>query len=116
MMFLTRLGDITTDDLFGGIMVFMAVCAVLWGIVFVMKKKDDARNETEPLQTRAARVIEKQQIPAGQVVIGSIWAVFELENGERIRLYVKEHSSVYCGDKGMLTWQGNRAVSFERSK
>lgn len=116
MIYLTRLGDITTDDLLGGIWYFCVVSAILLGIVFIMMKKDNARNKAEPLQTKSAKVLEKEQIPAGQVVIGSIWVVFELENGERIRLYVKEHSSVYYGDKGMLTWQGNRVVSFERSK
>lgn len=98
------------------LLILVVLAAVVWGIVFVMKSKEDARNNTQPVQTMYVKLIDMQQVPAGQIVIGNIWVMFELEDGERIRLYAKDHNSLVVGDKGMLTWQENQILKLERRR
>lgn len=104
------------EDLFLALMVMAILAAILWGIVFVLKLKETARNNAQPIQTESAKLVDMQQIPAGQIVIGEIWTMFELNGGNRIRLNAKVQNTLVIGDEGVLTWQGNKILNFERSK
>lgn len=104
------------EDLFFALLIMAILAAILWGIVFVLKAKEDARNNAQPVETKFAKLVDMQQIPAGQIVIGEIWTMFELKDGNRIRLNAKVQNSLVIGDEGMLTWQGNKILKFERNK
>lgn len=104
------------EDLFFVLLIMTVLVAVLWGIVFAMKSKEDSWNNAQPVQNQNAKLVDMQQVPAGQVVIGEIWVMFELENGDRVRLNAKPQNSLVVGDKGVLTWQGKRILKFERNK
>lgn len=96
------------------IIAMFIIVAVLWIIVAVMKKKEDDENNAQPVMTRKAKLVDKQQVAAGDIVIGEIWTLFELEDGERIRLDAKPQNNLVIGDSGRLTWQGKRILRFER--
>lgn len=104
------------EDLFFALLVMLILCAIMWGVVFALKAKEDAQNNAQPVKTKRAKLVDMQQVPAGQIVIGEIWTMFELEDGARIRLNAKVQNSLVVGDKGMLTWQGNKILKFERNK
>ncbi len=104
------------EDLFYALLIMAVLAAILWVIVLVMKSKEDAHNRAQPVLSKCAKLVDMQQVPAGQIVVGEIWAMFELENGDRIRLNAKVQNSLVVGDRGMLTWQGKKILKFERNK
>lgn len=99
---------------FALVIAMFVIAAVLWIIVAVMKKKEDDENNSQPVMTRKAKLVDKQQVAAGDIIIGQIWTLFELEDGVRIRLNAKVQNSLVVGDSGLLTWQGKRIIKFER--
>lgn len=102
------------EDIFIFIAVLWVVAAILWIIVGALKKKQDSENETKPVRKATAKIVDKQQIESGAIVIGEPWVLFETEDGERIRLNVKADNHLVVGDRGVLTWQGRKVLSFER--
>ena len=102
------------EVLFALIIAMFVIAAVLWIIVAVMKKKEDDENDAQPVMTGKAKLIDKQQAAAGDIIIGQIWTLFELEAGERIRLNANMQNTLVVGDSGLLTWQGKRILKFER--
>lgn len=104
------------EDLFFAIFIMAVLAALLWGIVFALKAKETAHNNAQAIQNDFAKLVDMQQIPAGQIVIGEIWTMFELKDGSRIRLNAKVQNTLVIGDEGMLTWQGNKILKFERNK
>ena len=74
------------------------------------RKKD----QSKPVKKSHVRVVDKPH-PSGAMLIASL-VVFELDNGERIRLLVngKEYTTILIGDTGELTWQGTQYISFKR--
>lgn len=92
------------------------------------------RNNRSPQETVEARVVAKRMkvsghggttttrnISAMNTVSSSTYtryfATFELENGRRLELGVKEHEygMLAEGDQGRLSYQGTRYLGFERT-
>lgn len=103
------------EDLFIMLFSLLVVLTLMWGIAAYLTKKRDDEDNAQPVMTKQAKLVDMQQIPAGQVVIGEIWTMFELENGDRVRLNANVQNSLVVGDIGMLTWQGRRILKFERN-
>lgn len=106
--------EMDIEVFFALIIAMFVIAAVLWIIYAVVKKKQDDENDAQPIVTRKAKLVDKQQVAAGDIVIGEMWTLFELEGGERIRLNAKAQNSLVVGDCGLLTWQGKRILKFER--
>ena len=82
----------------------------------VLKKNNDAEDNAQPVRTEQAKLVDMQQIPpVGQIVLGEIWTLFELESGERVRLNAQVQNTLVIGDQGLLTWQGRKILKFERN-
>lgn len=104
------------EELFMMFAILIGIMIVMSIIVLALKKQRDAEDEAQPVCTERAKLIDMQHIPAGQIVIGEIWVMFELDNGDRKKLNAKVENSLVVGDSGMLTWQGRRILKFERNK
>ena len=79
-------------------------------------RKNEAEIKSHPVLTKTAKLIDMQQVPAGQIVLGEIWVLFELQDGERLRLNANPQNNLMIGDVGILTWQGRRILSFKRNR
>ncbi len=66
-----------------------------------------------PRLTMGAEVAEKQEDGSGSFRI-----IFQTEGGEQINLSVRksEYNRLSVGDRGRLTWQGTRYVTFDREE
>lgn len=104
------------EELFMMFAILTGVAVVLWTIVGVLKKKQNDEDARQPVKTEHAKLVDMQQVPAGQIVIGEIPVMFELDDGQRIRLAAKAQNSLVVGDVGMLTWQGRKILKFERDR
>lgn len=96
--------------------------AILFGLMIVsliflaiIKKKQDAEDQAQPVRKEMAKVVDKQQIDSGGIVIGEPWVLFEVEGGTRVRLSANPKNSLVIGDTGMLTWQGCKILRFDRN-
>ena len=96
------------------IIALFVIGAILWIILAVLKKKEDIENKAQPVITKKATLVDKQQVAPGELLFGEMWTLFELEDGERVRLNAKPQNTLLVGDRGMLTWQGKRILKFER--
>ena len=103
------------EELFFIFLALFVLLVIMWVIAAVMKKKSDDEDNAQPVLTKQAKLVDMQQIPAGQIVIGEIWTMFELDSGERVRLNAHAQNSLVVGDQGMLTWQGRKILKFERN-
>lgn len=103
------------EELFMLLFSLLIVMIIMWVTAAVLKKKKDAEDNAQPVLTKQAKLVDMQQIPAGQIVIGEIWVLFELETGERVRLNALVQNTLVIGDQGLLTWQGRKILKFERN-
>jgi hypothetical protein len=98
---------------------------VLGAILFtiIRSASQAAWNSSQPVQTVAAAVIAKRQDvrgSSGPNMGGSTWTTyyctFELEGGERreFRVGGREYGLLAEGDRGTLSYQGTRFISFDR--
>lgn len=95
--------------------ILIGVCVVCLIIIAVAKSARDNANNAQPLRCELAQVVEKQQLPANTIMsLSEMWVLFELEDGQRIRLIVKATNDLVVGDTGYLTWQGKAMRSFDR--
>lgn len=112
---------ISTDDISGSdvmlfIIILAAVALVLLTILAAIRKKERTANAKKPIERQMARVIEKQQLPAGAIPSRSyVQVVFETETGRRVCLNVKGTNNLLVGDEGKLSWQGSDMIYFGRN-
>lgn len=73
-------------------------------------------NKNSPRLTVAAKVVSKRDQVRGENSYTNYFATFEFENSDRLELEVKgqESGMLVEGDKGQLTFQGSKYVSFVR--
>lgn len=115
MMFLTRLGDLTMDDVGGMLFVLMGVMAVICVVSLFILKMKDAENDTKPVLGMRAKIIDKDHVAPGTVAF-VIGVTFETEDGNRMEISCNAREHYVVGDTGFLKWQGTRLISFERDK
>lgn len=112
---------ISTDDISGSdvmlfIIILAAVALVLLTILAAIRKKERTANAKKPIERQMARVIEKQQLPAGAIPSRSyVQVVFETETGRRVCLNVKGTNNLLVGNEGKLSWQGSDMIYFGRN-
>ena len=104
------------EELFIIIMAIWGTAIGLWIVYGIMKKKEDAETAAQPLRKECATVVDKQRLDPGGIIIGEPWVLFELEDGNRIRLNAHPENSLVVGDMGILTWQGRKIKGFERKR
>ena len=121
----------------GGFSVFMTVLIAVFAVLLIGTVGRGlyvwARNNRAPQETLGARVVTKRMKvsgfsgrgaagrAAGMPTVGSstytrYFVTFELENGKRLELGVKdpEYGMLAEGDRGRLSFQGTRYIGFER--
>ncbi len=120
MLFLDKLyrfDELTLEDINLGIGILFGVVVFVWILVAIIKIVMKVENNSHPVQRAKAKVIEKQQLPPDTILsINNMWILFELEEGERLKLTAKALNSLVVGDVGMLTWRGNQIISFDRER
>lgn len=100
---------------FGAVFVFI--------IVFAVKQK--SKNDSAPRVTLEARVVDKRTVSHRHHNHHNNlshrhyyhYVTFELQDGQRTELCVSlgEFDALAVADKGMLTLQGTRFISFEKT-
>ena len=98
----------------GDILPYLAAIggAFLILIIFaaVAAKAKSINNSKKPIMTRKAKLLEKAKISEYS---SDEYFTFETEDGKRVKIRGKDQFLV-IGDEGMLTWQGDRLLSFKR--
>lgn len=111
---------ISTDDIsLEDVMIFLAVLLGLMIVVFVflgiVLSANKAEEERKPIENGIAVLMEKQQSTNSlTAAIDNIPAIFELEDGRRIKLSLEANSTLVIGDRGEITWQGSKLIKFQR--
>lgn len=87
---------------------------ILAGIAYMIASAHrNSRNSAQPYRTANAVVIDRQQLPANAVSFQT-WVMFETEGGERVRLLCERSHNYIVGDRGRLSWQGDKLHNFSR--
>ena len=115
MMFLTRLGDVTTDDVADMLPMLFAIMIGICVICFIVIKVKDSENNSKPVLGMKAKIIDKMREEPGTVAF-VIWVMFETADGNRVKLSCSAKNDYVVGDTGFLRWQGTRLISFERDR
>ena len=101
------------------ILFFFMFCFVFGMIIstFVKSAKQDHRNDNSPRVTSEASVVTKRTHVRGDHAHTSCFATFQFGARDRLELQIPYSQFGYVeeGDKGKLTFQGTRFVSFERA-
>lgn len=104
---------ITYSDLMMLLAILAGFGIVLWIFVISLHQKQSADNKAKPVEKAMAKLIEKPSLPNGAIPsLTYIPLLFEVENGQRVRLSVKATTTYVVGDAGELVWQGTNLISF----
>lgn len=109
-------------DFIGSIMMTFIPIIVFGGFIFVAFSiiKERRYNNSQPKIPVEAKVIAKRTNVSGghnnHRASTSYFVTFEFINGERLELSIpgREFGFLVEGDRGILTFQGRRYISFER--
>ena len=105
------------------LMIVMPVVLVFSLAVLIIAKRVEIslKNSRSPVAAAAASAVSKRQSVSGGYNTGgytSYFVTFEFDSGERAELSVsgEEFGMIAEGDRGTLTYQGTKFISFERIK
>ena len=116
MMFLARkLGDLTLEDMGGMLLMLLGVMIVICVICAAVIKSKEAENNSKPILTVRAKIIDKDKVNPGEIAF-VIGVTFVTEDGNRMELSCSAKELLAVGDTGLLKCQGTRLISFERDK
>lgn len=104
--------SVTVGELFTilfGVLFGMAVIAGVFYLIVASRR--NSYNSSQPTRHENAVVVDKQQLPANSIGF-QVWVMFETERGERVRLLCERNHNYIVGDKGRLSWQGDKLHSF----
>ena len=98
---------------------FFVVFAFIIGMfisILVKSGKEKHKNDNSPRITAEATVVTKRTHVWGDHSHTNYYATFQFETGDRLELEVPHHQFGYLveNDRGKLTFQGSRFLSFER--
>ena len=108
---------------FGFFRVFPIMFIVMFGLVFgliistlIKSSRQNRKNNASPRVTSEATIVTKRTHVRGDHAHTSYYTTFQFESGDRLELMIPYNQFGYLveGDKGKLTFQGTRFVSFER--
>ena len=97
-------------------LVFGLALAIIVGSL-IQSARTHRQNNNSPRITSEALVVTKRAHVRGDHAHTTYFATFQFESGDRLELQIPYDRFGYLveGDKGKLTFQGTRFVSFERS-
>lgn len=102
------------------LLVFLAILGVFVG-TFVSSFKQRRKDDKSPRLTVEATIVTKRQDfrkHSGDSMLHytDYYVTFQVESGDRMELEVegRDYGFLVEGDKGKLTFQGGRLLSFER--
>ena len=111
-------------SLFGGIfrifpILFLFMFALVFGLILstlFRSAKQNRINNQSPRITSEATVVTRRTQVRGDHAHTTYFATFQFESGDRMELMIPHNRFGYLveGDRGKLTFQGTRFVSFER--
>lgn len=106
----------TAEDLTTILIAILVIGVICTVALVVIKNREVEANARLPIRKELAMVVEKEQLPLDTViVIDNPWVTFELRNGSHVRVRSSRHGELITGDIGMLSWQGDRMISFTRN-
>ena len=99
--------------------IFILMFCFVFGTIIstvVKSAKQNHQNNNSPRITSDATVVTKRTKVWGDHSHTVYFATFQFESGDRLELEIPHTQFGYLveGDKGKLTFQGNRFMSFER--
>ena len=99
--------------------IFILIFCFVFGTIIstvVKSAKQNHQNTNSPRITSDATVVTKRTKVWGDHSHTVYFATFQFESGDRLKLEIPPTQFGYLveGDKGKLTFQGNRFMSFER--
>ena len=98
---------------------FMLMSALFLGVfIFIIVKliSGNQRDKNSPVLSVAATVVTKRTHVAGDHAHTSYFATFQVPSGDRMELRIPHDQFGYLveGDRGTVTFQGTRFLSFQR--
>ena len=101
-------------------LMFLAVFGLAFGTIvgsLVKNGKQERKNNASPRISSDATVVTKRTQVRGDHAHTTYFATFQFASGDRLELQIPQDKVGYLveGDRGKLTFQGLRFVSFERS-
>ena len=98
---------------------FLAVFGLVFGMIvstLVKSSRENRSNSNSPRITADAQVVSKRTKVWGDHSHTVYFATFQFLSGDRLELEIPHSRFGYLveGDKGKLTFQGTRFLSFER--
>lgn len=98
---------------------FLAMFGLVFGTIagtLVKGAKQNHKNNNSPRLTSEATVVAKRTHVRGDHAHTTYYATFQFESGDRMELMIPYNQFGYLveGDRGKLTFQGTRFLSFER--
>ena len=84
--------------------------------ILVNGAKENRKNDNSPRITAEATVVTKRTHVRGDHAHTTYFATFQFPSGDRLELNIPHNQFGYLveGDRGSLTFQGTRFLSFER--
>jgi len=100
--------------------IFLAAFAIIFITIFstlLRQGKENRANNASPRITSQATVVTKRTQVRGDHAHTTYFATFQFESGDRLELLIPHSQFGYLveGDRGKLTFQGTRFLSFERT-
>ena len=100
------------------VLFFFMFCFVFGIIISTVVKnaRQNRQNDASPRISSEAVVVAKRTHVRGDHAHTTYFATFQFESGDRLELMIPYDQFGYLveGDRGKLTFQGTRFVSFER--
>ena len=106
---------ISSDDILAALPLFFIICAGIMLICYLIIRSAEAKNKALPVQEVNAKIIDLRQ-ESTMGIIAVTWILFVLADGSRVRLVTDIKNDYMVGDEGVLKYQGERLISFERGK
>ena len=100
-----------------GFLLVFALAAFIIGGTIVQNLKQKHKNDNSPRVTSEATVVTKRTHVWGDHSRTDYYSTFQFESGDRLELEIPHSQFGYLveGDRGKLTFQGTRFLSFERT-
>ena len=108
------------DFMFGVFPIFFFITfALVFGMIIstlFKSAKQNHQNNNSPRVSSEATVVAKRTHVRGDHAHTTYFATFQFESGDRMELMIPYNQFGYLveGDKGKLTFQGTRFLSFDR--
>ena len=98
---------------------FLAVFGLVFGTIvstLIKNSKQEQKNNASPRLTVEATVVTKRTQVRGDHAHTTYFATFQFESGDRLEMQIPHNQFGYLveSDRGKLTFQGTRFLSFER--